>query len=264
MVIPQTPFSKPTLPVSPVFPGEQWGKVQDPSAHGWNPEELEAARRQAHAQGSAAVMVTDDGRVVANWGDTARRFRCHSIRKSLLSALYGIYVGEGRISLQSTLADLGIDDVNPSLTAEEKQARVRDLLMARSGVYHRAAGEVPAMDAMRPKAGSHAPGTFWHYNNWDFNALGTIFRERTALSIAEAFQKRIAGPIGMEDFRPAIRSWHGRRCRSTRSTRSACRRGTWRASACSTCAGADGTDERWCQSVGSRRARARTPLSVPR
>ena len=35
------------------------------------------------------------------------------------------------------------------------------------------------MTASKPERGSHAPGTFWHYNNWDFNALGTIYRRQT-------------------------------------------------------------------------------------
>jgi CubicO group peptidase (beta-lactamase class C family) len=45
----------------------------------------------------------------------------------------------------------------------------------------------------------HAPGSFWYYNNWDFNALGTIFRQLTSANIFEALEARIAGPIGMED-----------------------------------------------------------------
>jgi CubicO group peptidase (beta-lactamase class C family) len=51
-----------------------------------------------------------------------------------------------------------------------------------------------------PERGSHRPGTFWHYNNWGFNALGTIFRNRTGTDIFQAFKSRIADPLGMEDF----------------------------------------------------------------
>ena len=39
------------------------------------------------------------------------------------------------------------------------------------------AAETPAMKAARPERGSHAPGTFWYYNNWDFNVLGTVFEK---------------------------------------------------------------------------------------
>jgi CubicO group peptidase (beta-lactamase class C family) len=77
---------------------------------------------------------------------------------------------------------------------------VRDLLMARSGTYHPAAYETGDMRRNRPERGSHAPGTFWWYNNWDFNALGTIYRQQTGEDIFQSFAQRIAAPIGMEDF----------------------------------------------------------------
>jgi CubicO group peptidase (beta-lactamase class C family) len=72
-------------------------------------------------------MIVVGGLVVDEWGDTATRFNIHSIRKSLLSALYGIHVRDGQIQLSKTLADLGIDDRNP-LTPVEKGATVGDLI----------------------------------------------------------------------------------------------------------------------------------------
>jgi CubicO group peptidase (beta-lactamase class C family) len=100
------------------------------------------------------------------------------------------------------MRDLGIDDLEPSLTDEEKTASVRDLLKARSGIYHDAAAESPGMKALKPKRHSHKPGTFWYYNNWDFNALGTIFEQLTKKDIFEAFNEDIARPIQMEDYMP--------------------------------------------------------------
>ena len=89
------------------------------------------------------------------------------------------------------------------MTTEERQARIVDLLRARSGVYHAADFETDFQRKGRPARGSHPPGTFWFYNNWDFNALGTIFEKKTGLKIGDAFYKRIAVPIGMEDFKPS-------------------------------------------------------------
>ena len=43
----------------------------------------------------------------------------------------------------------------------------------------------------------HVP---WHYNNWDFNTLGTIFERQAGTTIAEAFKRLIAEPLQMEDF----------------------------------------------------------------
>ena len=119
----------------------QTWQALDPTTSGWSPDRLEAAKRQSSALKSTAVMIVQDGRVIASWGDTSHKVNVASVRKSLLSALYGIAVSEGRIDLSSSLADLGIDDNAPSLTATEKTATVRDLLMARSGVYHPAAFE---------------------------------------------------------------------------------------------------------------------------
>lgn len=56
------------------------------------------------------------------------------------------------------------------------------------------------MEAERPERGSHPPGTFYYYNNWDFNTLGTIFEQETGTKIFEEFETRIADVIGMEDF----------------------------------------------------------------
>ncbi len=72
--------------------------------------------------------------------------------------------------------------------------------MSRSGVYHEAACETPEMRDARPARGSHPPGTFWYYNNWDFNALGTIFRQETGRDIFEEFRRKIARRVGMQDF----------------------------------------------------------------
>lgn len=182
------------------FPGKAWEPVQSLEQAGWNPEKLQAAQELFLSMGSTAVMVIDDGYVVAAWGDTATPARIHSVRKSLQSALYGIYTAQGKIRLDATLEELGIDDKPPGLTTEEKQATVRHLLQARSGVYHPAAYETPAMKNRRPERGSHLPGTHWYYNNWDFNTLGAIFAKTTKLSLFEAFEENIAKPLGMQDF----------------------------------------------------------------
>lgn len=186
----------------PVFPGRDW-QSGDAAGMGWSSPRLAAARDSASGMGVSAVMIVQHGRVVASWGDPARRVRVNSVRKSVLSALYGLAIAEGRIDLGATLADLDIDDTPPALSPAEKRATVRDLLMARSGVYHDAASESEAMKSRRPARGGHAPGAHWYYNNWDLNALGTIWRQRTGEDIFAAVERRIARPIGMVDFTAA-------------------------------------------------------------
>jgi CubicO group peptidase (beta-lactamase class C family) len=194
-------------PPEPVFPGEGWRHATDVRMFGWSPEKLAEARQVAAAIGSAAVMVVDRGTVIAAWGDIARKYRCHSMRKSLISALYGIATARGQIDLEANLAQLGIDDHPPALTDLEKKAAVGDLLASRSGVYHLALSESPEMKARRPARYSHPPGTFWYYNNWDFNALGTIYERATGSGVFDAFNAEIARPTGMQDFVPADGSY---------------------------------------------------------
>jgi CubicO group peptidase (beta-lactamase class C family) len=186
--------------LSAQVPGEHWEMYKTPEEAGWSSEGMAAAKALFGESGAVACMVIYDGRVLAAWGNTTRRFMCHSVRKSFLSALYGVYVDAGKIDLDKTLAELDIDDTSP-LTDAEKRAAIRDLLKARSGVYHSAAYETPAMKKRRPPRGSHERDTFWYYNNWDFNVLGAIFEQETGLDIFEAYARSIAGPLRMEDYR---------------------------------------------------------------
>lgn len=175
-------------------------EVIAPEDVGWSSQKLEEAKAFAEKIKSAAVMALYDGKVFISWGNVTTKYPIHSIRKPLLNALCGIYWGHGKINLDATLEDLKIDDIPPALTPEEKKATVADLLKSRSGVYHEAAAEAESMIESRPARGSHPHDTFYYYNNWDFNALGTIFEQMTGAKIFEAFKKEIADPIGMEDF----------------------------------------------------------------
>jgi CubicO group peptidase (beta-lactamase class C family) len=183
------------------FPGTEWARVS-PAQSGWSEAGLAKAHDWSAQIHSTAVMVIHHGSVAAEWGDIVKRTELASVRKSFLSALIGIAVAEKRISLDSTMAQLGIDDNPPTLSDTEKTATVRMLLQARSGIYHPALYETEAMAAKRPPRGSHAPGTFWYYNNWDFNALGAVYEHATGTGIYDALDRLIAKPIGMQDYRP--------------------------------------------------------------
>jgi len=189
------------------YPGEHWQQYTSPEDAGWSSERLADAKEYADKIGSAGVLVIYDGAILVHWGEIERRFMCHSIRKSFLSALYGIAADRGEVSLHTTVGDLGIRD-KPPLTEQEKNAEVIHLLKARSGVYHSAAYETESMASRRPERGSHAPGTYWYYNNWDFNTLGTIFEQSTGTTIFQAFQRQLAIPLQMEDYRMTDGYYH--------------------------------------------------------
>jgi len=183
-------------------PGAEWQQLASPAQAGWSEKNLSKIRDYVGEMGSTSAMIVQHGVVVAAWGDIAHKSNLHSCRKSLLSSLIGIAVAEGKINLNDTVEKLGIDDKKPSLTPQEKQATVLELLEARSGIYHPAAYETKGMAEERPRRGSHAPGTFWYYNNWDFNALGYIYEQAVGARIFDAYYREIAQPIGMQDFTP--------------------------------------------------------------
>jgi CubicO group peptidase (beta-lactamase class C family) len=174
----------------------------------------EALRDTLEHSPTTTLMAVHGRDVVFSFGPTDRPSRIASARKSLLAMLYGKPVAQGTIRLDATLADLGIDDIG-GLLPIEREARVRDLLAARSGVYHPAANNGDDAAAAPPR-GSQQPGSYFLYNNWDFNALGDIYEQQTGRNLYKAFAEDIATPLGMEDFRlgqqrrggDATRSWH--------------------------------------------------------
>jgi len=198
----QAPTAAQAYSAQSPFPGTEWSRAA-PATQGFSQEGIDRAVAYARRQGSTSGMIVHNGLVLAEWGDVSRKSNLHSARKSFMSALIGIAVARGQIHLDDTLAQLGIDDNEPSLSPTEKQATVRMLLEARSGVYHPTVYETAAMEEAKPARYSHSPGTFWYYNNWDFNTLGAIYGKATGKDFFEALKSEIADPIGMQDYRPS-------------------------------------------------------------
>jgi CubicO group peptidase (beta-lactamase class C family) len=142
-------------------------------------------RELAGQVGATAVVVNDSDSELLSVGEPSATMHCRSIRKPLIGALFGRPVIDGAIDLDATLADLAIDDnVPPPLTSSERAARVRDLLTCRSGVYHPSNHQTRSVTL--PPRGTHQPGTHFLYNNWDFNALGTIGNGASRVSVCQS------------------------------------------------------------------------------
>ncbi len=146
-----------------------------------------------------AVIILKNEKIIYEYGPTDKIMNIASIRKAILSLLYGIAIDKGMINLNKTLAELKIDETVP-LTLDEKKATIRDLLMFKSGIYLPAQGEHDSQITDRPKRGSHEHGTYFFSNNFDANVLGTIFMQETGTSIGEFMEEYLAKPLGMQDF----------------------------------------------------------------
>jgi CubicO group peptidase (beta-lactamase class C family) len=189
-----------------VFPGAAWERISDPTTAGYCQAGLDAATARAKAMATTAATVVVGGRVLWDYGDQQAISYLASVRKSILAMMYGRYVADGTIRLDDTMAKLKITDVDGLLPREET-ATVLDLLTARSGVYHPAANAASAAGGdtvgTPPARGSVEPGTYFLYNNWDFNVLGTIFEQATGGSIYQAFERDFAVPMEFQDFEMA-------------------------------------------------------------
>jgi len=187
-----------------VYPTGEWGRVADPAAAGYCQAGLDAATAKARAMATTSATVVVGGRVLWDYGDQAFVSYLASVRKSILAMMFGKYVAAGTVSVNKSMKALNITDVQ-GLLPREQEATVLDLLAARSGVYHPAANAASAAGGdtvgTPPGRGTVAPGAYFLYNNWDFNALGTIFEQETGQNIYDAFQADFATPMQLQDFR---------------------------------------------------------------
>ncbi len=188
-------------PAGMVFPGESWDVVPrgEMESFGWSNEVLRQATSFVRdSANSTGIVVVDRGRVVWTFGDIQELSYLASARKSVLAMLYGYWVQNGTIDLNTTLEELGFDDVG-GLLPIEKQARIDHLVTARSAVFHPASNSGDDL-ASAPPRGSQQPGTYQLYSNWDFNAAGAVFEQLTGRDIYDELQAQLAGPLQFQDW----------------------------------------------------------------
>jgi len=183
-----------------LYPDSTWDKIINPNDYGWDKTKLNQLRNfiidSAHTTG---IVVIQGGKVLFEYGDIQELSYLASCRKSILSMLYGPFIENGTIKLNTNIEQLRLDDIG-GLLPIEKKATIKDLLTARSGVYHLASNEGDA-SSMAPKRGSVNPGSFWLYNNWDFNIAGYILEQKTGKSIYELIDSVLAKPLHMQDWK---------------------------------------------------------------
>ena len=188
-----------------------WMAYADPAEAGFDAEKLAEARAVWEDLPSSALMVIADGAVVASWGDVERRFMCHSVRKSFLSALYGIYWDRGEIKLNRTMAEIGIEE--PDDPSAPARASGEDARSTEGEVGCLSPRGLRRSDRLPPR-GSEGPGQYFAYNNWDFNTLAAILEKETGASVFEAFDEHFGAPLAMEDWRLSDGYFHYERDKS--------------------------------------------------
>ncbi|MGD0631542.1 MAG: serine hydrolase [Terracidiphilus sp.] len=187
---------------APDFPGKDWQLVK-PESEGYSPAKLEALRAWLAAGPTTGMTILVHGHMIFSYGDTAKVSKVASVRKSILSILYGKYVANNTIDLNKTVEQLGLSEPDRQFLPSEKNATLEQLLAGRSGIYLLPEGVLPTKDliqAAQPQRGSELPGMYFHYNDWDFNAAGTAFEKLTGKNIYDALETDLALPLQMQDF----------------------------------------------------------------
>jgi CubicO group peptidase (beta-lactamase class C family) len=191
------------------FPADTgWAYQEQPLQKGWNAAKLEQVHKfVVDSTQVTGMMIICEGKVVYHFGDLAENSYIASCRKSVLALLYGKYVCNGRIKLDQTIGSLGIDDIG-GLLPMEKTATVRELLQARSGVFHPASYPGDYLK-YAPARGSVKPGSFWLYSNWDFNLAGYVFEQQSGHDIYDELQAQLALPLHMQDWNRSLQHKDG-------------------------------------------------------
>jgi len=181
-----------------VYPGDTWHRIENPASVGYSQAGLDKVTEYVKALDTTGLLVVVGGRVLYEYGDLEQLSYLASVRKSVLSILYGKYVADGTIRLNMTMEQLGITDIG-GLLPVEKKATIDHLITARSGIYHPASNGGDST-ASAPPRGSQEPGKYFLYNNWDFNCAGYIFEKLTHQTIYDALERDLAVPLNMQDF----------------------------------------------------------------
>lgn len=158
-------------------------------------------------------LIVYRGRVVAEWGDTARVDMSHSISKSFLSATVGLAWQQGLIrSTDDRVADYLPPEVdlfasphNAPITWDHLLRQTSDWqgeLWGRPDWADRPKGDNPEQWPNRPR---HAPGSVFTYNDVRINVLALAALQIMRRPLPQVLREGLMDPIG------ASRSWrwHG-------------------------------------------------------
>lgn len=182
---------------------ESYGQTDQPFTH----EGLQRIEKFLSDNGSSSFILLRKGKIAYQYGDIHQKHLIHSMRKPILSVLFGKAIKRNQIDLDIPIGQLGLESTAAPLTPLERTATLKHLLTSRSGIYLPALAETKEMRARKPIRGSKTPGEFYAYNNWDFNAAGAAFEKLTGQSIYTAFREQLARPLGMTSYKGKIGSF---------------------------------------------------------
>ncbi|WP_347375066.1 serine hydrolase [Aequorivita sp. Q41] len=147
---------------------------------------------------TTGMVILKDGKILYEYGDINEVGYIASCRKSVLSMLYGKYVENGVINLNQKIGEIGIDE-DKGLLEIEKTATINNIITSRSGVFYEPAnGGYDENNIL--ERGSVKPGSYFVYNNWDFNVAGAILEMKSGKTVYQEIEEQLAIPLGFQDW----------------------------------------------------------------
>jgi CubicO group peptidase (beta-lactamase class C family) len=179
----------------------------------WN-----AALGPTKPRGGPNGLVLAEGRIAAEWGDTAQADMTFSVAKSYLSILAGLawdrgLIGDPNEPIGRSVNDGGFEPPhNDKITWHhllQQTSEWEGTLWDKPDLIdrHRSAGGRPATGTKGTHRDLQAPGTFWEYNDVRVNRLSLALMRVWGRPLPDVFRELVMEPIGASpDWQ-----WHGYR-----------------------------------------------------
>jgi CubicO group peptidase (beta-lactamase class C family) len=176
-----------------------------PAATGMNGERLTSgAGVLAADSNSASFLVVRGGKLVHesyfNGGQAAHSKNVHSVSKSFLSALTGIAIDRGIVSLNTRLGDVLSNPMSP----EKANITVGNLLTMKSGLQwmeNKTAFELPGANFTQEILDlplTSTPGTTFNYSDGDAHLLAAVLTQASGMSLHQFAKNELFAPLGID------------------------------------------------------------------
>ena len=191
-----------------VFPAGEW-QTASPASQGVDPQKLEEAIRfleqNAGSDGAKELVIIRNGYLIWQGENIDKVHGVWSLTKSFTSTALGLLMNDGKCTLE-TLAK----DYLPSLTEHYEDVTLKHFTTMTSG--YRAKGDEPQGDYQHGPSRTpftpsptplFPPGSQFAYWDSAMNQFANILTRIAGEPLDSLFQRRIAGPIGMDTA-----AWH--------------------------------------------------------
>ncbi|AOS46469.1 6-aminohexanoate-dimer hydrolase [Lacunisphaera limnophila] len=163
---------------------------------------------EARAYGLHGLMILRGGHVVAEgwWAPYAadEPHMLFSLSKSFTSTAIGLLQAEGRINIHDKLATFFPDEMPAAASENQKNLRLRDLLMMSTGQHKE---DVDAINVMAPDGSGtrqflaapvkQKPGTLFYYNTPATFMLSATLQKVTGETLRDYLIPRLFAPLGI-------------------------------------------------------------------